>query len=140
MYRFIEVPKFEDHPDAKCFVQNADGWWCKNVKTDKVVINIRGGWVISDDNRSGWVTLNNKTLVLGDSWKQSLMIRPHAETSEKEEQVFLSNFTQQEYDQLHEELALKDELISDLLEQIKVLSEVTDKKKINHILSKTTCY
>lgn len=71
--RLINRPKFEDHPDAKCFVQNIDGEHYKHINTEKVL-------AISDEWKSGefgWCYVQ-KGEVIGD-WKDTLMVRPEIE-------------------------------------------------------------
>ena len=46
----INRPKFEDHPDAKCFVQDEKGRHYKNTKIDTPFVN-NGNW---HSNNFGW--------------------------------------------------------------------------------------
>jgi hypothetical protein len=78
--RLQNKPRFEDHPDAKCFVQNADGSWRKNTITSNVSPGV-AGWYNNDKSIGlmGWY--NNpisKGEILGD-WRKTLEIRPERE-------------------------------------------------------------
>ena len=66
-------PSFEDHPDAKCFVCNADGLWNKNTATHKVR-KTGSVWTPIDNIPYAWVQLQKGNPIGG--WKESLMIRP----------------------------------------------------------------
>ena len=70
-------PSFEDHPDAKCFVQNASGSWYKNDKTSEVEPAF-GVWS-SKILRDGWAFLQTGK-VIGD-WKQSFEKAPELPAS-----------------------------------------------------------
>lgn len=69
-----KTPSFKDHPDAKCFVQNGNGEWYKNTKTDEVTQAAKetGFWVAN--YHCGWVDLH-KGEVIGD-WRDTLIKRP----------------------------------------------------------------
>lgn len=71
-------PSWEDHHDAKCFVQNSCGHWWKNTETGKVEPS-EGYWRIHDSVvlkcvSTAWVELNKGEL-LGD-WRDTLERRP----------------------------------------------------------------
>jgi hypothetical protein len=72
--RLQNKPRFEDHPDAKCFVQNAHGEWFKNIKTSNVSPGQTGGWN-SNDIYGGFSFHISKGEVLGD-WRNTLEKRP----------------------------------------------------------------
>ena len=66
-------PRFSDHPDAKCFVQNDTGTWFKNSKSINVRHESTGRW-FDYDMSNGWVLLGAGE-VLGD-WRDTLEQRP----------------------------------------------------------------
>ena len=67
-------PKFADHPDAKCFVQNADGQWFKSDTDSEIYpIDDSGFWGMTGD---GYWTAINEGIVLGD-WRDTLEKRPN---------------------------------------------------------------
>lgn len=66
-------PRWEDHPDARCFVQDENGIWFKNKKTDNVKPSEGGSW---NCNSGGWSLTGNKGEVLGD-WRDTLETNPH---------------------------------------------------------------
>lgn len=70
-------PKFADHPDAKCFVQNNDGQWFKS-DTDSEIYPIDDSvfWRMTGD---GYWTAINEGIVLGD-WRDTLEKRPESAT------------------------------------------------------------
>lgn len=66
-------PKFADHPDAKCFVQNADGLWFKtDTDSDVHPVDGSGFWRMTG---YGYWTAINEGIVLGD-WRDTLEKRP----------------------------------------------------------------
>lgn len=72
--RLQNKPCWDDHPDAKCFVQTELGNWHKNTETEKVKIEC-GDWMIDDPNAvCGWVQIQSGE-VLGD-WRDTLESRP----------------------------------------------------------------
>ena len=71
-------PSWEDHPDAKCFVQNSCGHWWKNTETGKVEPSgeywrVHDGVVLRCAS-TAWVELNKGEL-LGD-WRDTIEKRP----------------------------------------------------------------
>ena len=70
-------PSFEDHLNAKCFVQNASGSWYKNDKTSEVEPAF-GVWS-SKILRDGWVFIRSGK-VIGD-WKQTCEKAPELPAS-----------------------------------------------------------
>jgi hypothetical protein len=75
---FQNKPSWEDHPDAKCFVQNSCGHWWKNTETGKVEPSgeywrVHDGVVLRCAS-TAWVELNKGEL-LGD-WRDTLEKRP----------------------------------------------------------------
>lgn len=68
-------PSFADHPDAKCFVQNHEGTWYKNTKSDNVSTANGGEWRNNCMN-GGWEMLGTGD-ILGD-WRDTLEKRPNA--------------------------------------------------------------
>ena len=84
--RLRNEPSFDDHPDAKCFVQNADGRWYKNSTSMDVKPGIEGWlhrhWLSSDnDSAHGWYELQ-KGEVIGD-WRDTLRLRPEEKKMEE---------------------------------------------------------
>ena len=71
--RLRNEPSFDDHPDAKCFVQNDNGRWHKNTNTTNVAPYNAGNWRSQDDGY-GWLFVQTGE-VIGD-WKQTLRLRP----------------------------------------------------------------
>lgn len=70
-------PKFADHPDAKCFVQNADGQWFKSDTDSEIYpIDDSGFWRMTG---YGYWTAINEGIVLGD-WRDTLEKRTELET------------------------------------------------------------
>lgn len=68
-------PKFEEHPDAKCFVQDHLGQWFKNTITADVWAG-KGfaSWVAkTNTTESGWVSVG-KGEVIGE-WRDTLTVR-----------------------------------------------------------------
>ena len=76
-------PSFEDHPDAKCFVQDSDGCWYKNIKTSHVIAQEPvGSWVVKNIvDAAGWAYVQLGG-VLGD-WKQTFEKAPEKKKEEK---------------------------------------------------------
>lgn len=72
-------PRFADHPDAKCLVQNDSGTWFKNRNSTNVIPEIDGGW-FDRDMSCGWAPLGAGE-VLGD-WRDTLEKQP-ADLSEQ---------------------------------------------------------
>ena len=69
-------PSFDDHSDAKCFVQNDDGEWYKNTNTTNGAPSEAGNWR-SPESIYGWKFASTGE-VIGD-WKDSLRLRPEEE-------------------------------------------------------------
>ena len=99
-------PKFADHPDAKCFVQNKSGAWCKNTKTTNVSV-LEAGWN-NDDSSCGWEKICSG-MVIGD-WRDTLEKRP--ESTSKKGQSEMTITTQDN------ENATQKEDIEDVIERI----------------------
>lgn len=76
-------PSFEGHPDAKCFVQQDDGWWVKNTVTSEVRTGNHGDWRWINpsyaDGDYGWVKLQQGRVI--GSWSDTLEKRPEAKVS-----------------------------------------------------------
>ena len=70
-------PSFEDHPDAKCFVQDEIGSWYKNDRTSEVEPSL-GGWN-SKNLCDGWTFIQTGK-VIGD-WKQTFKKAPEKQDS-----------------------------------------------------------
>ena len=66
-------PSFADHSDAKCFSQNGEGTWYKNIKSDNVSTTDNGEWRNNCMN-GGWQMLGTGE-ILGD-WRETLEKRP----------------------------------------------------------------
>lgn len=62
-------PKFEGHPNAKCFVQDSKGYWLKNTQTCNVEPAGEGWDTVNSTNGYSWVFIQ-KGEVIGD-WKQT---------------------------------------------------------------------
>ena len=75
--RLRNEPSFDDHPDAKCFVQNDEGYWYKNTKTNKLTPNSLSGWGPDGSCYEQKIALCfvQKGEVIGD-WKDTLRLRP----------------------------------------------------------------
>jgi len=75
--RLQNKPRFEDHPDAECFVQDDCGKWFKNNRTPNVSPGQNGGWN-SNDIYGGFSSHISKGEVLGD-WRNTMEVRPERE-------------------------------------------------------------
>jgi hypothetical protein len=77
--RLQNKPRFEDHPDAKCFVQSDDGTWYKNTGTSDVTPDKEELCWRAKDCVIGWsYSPISKGEVLGD-WRNTLEVRPEHE-------------------------------------------------------------
>ena len=77
--RLRNEPSFDNHPDAKCFVQNDDGGWYKNIEYSDVFSKPNGHWH-HHGFWYGWKYVQ-KGEVIGD-WKDSLRLRPEGKKVE----------------------------------------------------------
>ena len=69
-------PRFEDHPDAKCFVCCPSGIWYKHTGTANVTAtDDHGGRWTSPHRGDGEFRAIHQGVVLGD-WKNTLVVRP----------------------------------------------------------------
>lgn len=110
--QLINVPNFEDHPDAKCFVQNADGNWYKNVLTTEIFPEIRfaGAWKVKNkevhrhDLCCGWRSVHSGKII-GNDWTQSFITpRQKKTTCSKKEDVMEETNVDTQIDRLQKEL------------------------------------
>lgn len=68
-------PKFEDHPDAKCFVCCPSGIWYKHTRTVNVTATDDDGGAWTSPQGEGRFSAIHQGVVLGD-WKNTLIVRP----------------------------------------------------------------
>jgi hypothetical protein len=77
--RLQNKPRFEDHPDSKCFVQSDDGTWYKNTGTSDVTPDEQELCWRAKGCVIGWsYSPISKGEVLGD-WRDTLEKRPERE-------------------------------------------------------------